>query len=639
MRTFLFLFRRPSWRMIVVLALLIMSGVAYAASPYVRDQSHHAWHATWAWVGIGGDPVDSDTVYWCPMDPQIKRTNPNDICPICNMALVELEGGVVEPPQHLTLTARQVQQAGVAVEPVIRRKLMREVDTTGRIAYDERRLAKITSWVRGKSRIEKLHVNYRGIEVEQGDPLVELYSPELVVAQQSYLSSLRREEQRSGESNVPSSPRATLNVTGATNNQLRPQTQGPSVQRDLIESGRQNLKYQGLSDRQIDELTESRQVQDRIPIAAPMRGTVHQRNVVEGEYVSEGDVLVELVDLSHMWVFADIFEEELPLVNLGLPVEITVEHLPDEVFRGKIAFIDHATKPGTRTVPVRIDVPNPDLLLKSGMFARVRFRHDWPSVLAVPENAVMFSGQRSVVMVDSGSGSFEPRQVQLGRKWMYSAEDESDSDDLGFGDGSERYHEVLAGLSPGERVVTAGAFLLSAESQFQSVLTKMLPPESQRATLEEVLGKSLAGSIRDLLDAYFQLSRVLADDELEAVPARLAAVEQNAASLVRTASESEAEELRTAAERFADLVDELNQEAIADAEDARTRFGRISHELTKLLHAHGGQTLFGKELYQFECGMADVGYERWLWWGPELHNPYMGQKMLKCGTQLDVFEP
>ncbi len=603
---------RHHWGKVTVIVLLISAGVAYAVSPMVREKTHSAWHATLAWAGIGGESVDTGKTFWCPMHPQIKSNKENAVCPICNMALVELEGGIVEAPQHLTLTAQQVQQAGVVTEPVMRRKLYREIDTTGHIDYDERRLAKITSWVRGKSRIDKLYVNYKGIHVEQGQPLVELYSPDLIVAQQEFLSAER-----------------TLS-SGRVGD----------FESELLKSARQKLKYQGLSDAQIDELTETKEVQDRIRILAPIQGTVHKRNVQEGQYVIEGDVLFELVDLSRMWVFADIFEEEVPLVKEGLAVEVTVQHLPDRVFEGEIAFIDHMVKPGTRTVPIRIDVSNPNHELKAGMFARVRLHHDWPSVLAVPEDAVLWSGQRAVVMVKSGGGTFTPREVQLGRKWLYSTGDGASGDStLGFGDERVRYHEVLAGLRPGEEVVTAGAFLLNAESQFQNVLAKMLPPESERATLEQVVGERIAGRIRAVLNAYFQLSKTLAADELAAVPTRMTALSEATGELTRVASESDADALKTDAARFHDLVTTVSAEQPQDAVDARTRFGRISHELTKLLEAHGGKTLFGHDLYQFECGMAKVGYERWLWWSPEIHNPYMGQKMLKCGTKLDVLEP
>lgn len=606
---FLMAIIREHWRRIAALVLVAVVGSAYAVSPFVRGKTHTAWHTTLSWAGVGGESVDTSKVFWCPMHPQIKSNKKNAVCPICNMALVELEGGIVEPPKFLTLTAQQIQQAGVASEPVMYRRLFREIDTTGRIDFDERRLAKITSWVRGKSRIEKLHVNYKGIHVEQGKPLAELYSPELIVAQQEYLSALR-----------------ALSRSGAS-----------VLDDELMQSARQKLKYQGLLDAQIDRLTTTKRPEDRISILAPISGTVHKRNVQEGQYVMEGDVLFELVDLSRLWVFADIFEEELPLVKLGLPVDITVEHLPGEVFTGEIAFIDYMVKPGTRTISIRIDVANDDHRLKAGMFARVGLKHERPRVLGVPESAVLWSGSRSVVIVRTGDGAFEPREVQVGERWLF-AESTEEGTSLDFAAGSDRYHEIIAGLSAGESVVTSGAFLLNSESQFQSVLTKLLPPREQRASLEQVLCASVAQPIRELLSAYFAVSEALAADRIREVPEKLQVLRSRSQSLVEASSE-DMRAMHADAQQLDRVISELASTSITDAVDARTRFGRLSHEMTRFLEAHGGPTLFGRELYQFECGMAKVGYERWLWWSPEIHNPYMGQKMLTCGTKLDVLKP
>jgi len=294
--------------------------------------------------------------------------------------------------------------------------------------------------------------------------------------------------------------------------------------------------------------------------------------------------------------------------------------------------------PATRTVAVRINVSNENRKLMPGMFARVKLRRQFPSVLAVPESAVLWSGERSVAILRSGEGTFRPVEIETGRKWLYETSAPK-TKPIGFGEGNVRFHEVTAGLAPGDEVVTAGAFLLNSESQFQSVLAKMLPPASERASLKEVLGQPLADALRSLLEAYYELSGALAEDRINAVPAKLDALEQAAAQLVSTASDADAARLASDADAFQSLLSSLSVKPVDNAEDARTRFGRISHSLTQLLEKHGGKTLFGKELYQFECGMANVGYERWLWRTPQIYNPYMGQRMLQCGRKLDQLEP
>ena len=603
-------FVRRHWLAFLIIALVLSGGVAYAVSPDVKEKAGSVWRATLAWAGIGEQPAGNDSVYWCPMHPQIKSNKENAVCPICNMALVELEGGGLEASQDLTLTAQQIQQAGVVTQPVMYRTLYRQIDTTGRIDYDERRLAKITSWIRGKSRIEELYVSFVGQQVEQGQPLAELYSPELMVAQQEYLTALRTVDGRSSA----------------------------GLGESLLEAARQKLKYQGLSDEQIEELVEQSQVSDHISILAPISGTVIKRHVQEGQYVSEGDVLFEIADLQELWVFADIYEDELPLIEVGMPVELSVSNSPGESFMGEIAFIDPMVRPTTRTVPVRIDVDNREGKLLPGMFARVRLRRDFEDLLAVPEHAVLWSGERSVAILGSGAGTFRPTEIRTGMKWLYEAS-APQTTSIGFGEGRVRFHEVLEGLAPGDEVVTAGAFLLNAESQFQGVLAKMLPPASEQVTLEEVLGEALAAQLRDVLDSYFGLSAALAADQIDESSYHLESLLQAATRLEQSAEATDAKELASDAGSFRQHLAELSSQPIEDARDARARFGRISRELTQLLAKHGGKTLFGEDLFQFECGMAKVGYERWLWWSPEIHNPYMGQKMLSCGTQLDVLEP
>ncbi len=217
----------------LLLAVAVGATVAVAGFDRLKETGREVWQAARVWAGVGGHVHESDTVFWCPMHPQIKRDKPGT-CPICNMALVLLEAGVSEePPTELTLTIRQVQQAGAVTEPVLRRPLQRTIDTTGRMEIDERRLAKIASWIPGKSRIVDLRVNFTGAHVNKGEIMAELYSPELISAQSEYLI--------------------------ARNAQSRLTNRRVSAGDDsLIQSSRQKLLYWGLASEQIDRLAQDR---------------------------------------------------------------------------------------------------------------------------------------------------------------------------------------------------------------------------------------------------------------------------------------------------------------------------------------------------------------------------------------------
>lgn len=596
--------------LLILVAGAASASVAVVGPGRVKEEGLDAWRKARAWSGLSGEAEESGTVYWCPMHPQIKRKQ-TGTCPLCNMALVPLEAGASDrPPTHLTLTVQQVQQSGVVTEPVLTRTLERTIDTTGRVEVDERRMAKIASWIPGKSRIVDLRVNYTGELVKPGEVMAELYSPELISAQSEYLIARQAEARMSARAGSA-----------------------------LGDSARQKLLYWGLTPAQIDRLVQTGKVLDRVPISAPIGGTVHKLLVREGQYVTEGDLLFEVVDLSRLWLIADVYEDELPLVELGQTVTISVRSLPGETFTGRVAFIDYIVTADSRTVRVRMDLENPGHQLKPGMYARVEVEKRLPEILAVPSEAVIWSGQRSVVLMKRGKGTFEPREVKLGQKWLHAAEpEEQGGRGLEFGAEQKRYHEVKAGLKPGDSVVTAGAFLLNAESQFQSVLTKMLPAEGTESPgLEALIGEAPAKDLRAVLEAYYALSRSLSTDALGEVPERSNALSEAADRLAR---DSEKPDLQKAARRVAGAASATELRLASDLEIARRGFGTVSKELVALLADFGGSALLGDEIHAFECPMAGkFGYKVWLQDGPELKNPYMGPKMLTCGKELDALQP
>ncbi len=302
----------------------------------------------------------SDVEYFCPMHPNVVRDEPAN-CPICGMPLSKRKKGEVEtlPPgvtARVALSPQRVRQAGLKTVAVSYAPLTDTLTTVGEVRFDERRLARIASKSKGLSRVETLYVNVTGAPVEAGAPLAELYSPELSQAVRELLLAQKTMAERS---QVPASSAARSLLGEGT---------------DLVRLAREKLSLWGLTPTQIDGILASGKVADRVPILSPISGVVIRKNVVQGQYVAEGDALFEVADLSRVWVQAQVFENHLGRIQVGQAVEASVSAFPGETFRGTVAFIDPALDPRTRTVNVRYDLDNPQGRLRPGMYARVTLR-------------------------------------------------------------------------------------------------------------------------------------------------------------------------------------------------------------------------------------------------------------------------
>lgn len=297
--------------------------------------------------------VVADIEYYCPMHPNIIRNEPGN-CPICGMPLAKrartsqaaLPEGVLAR-QHLT--PFKIQMGRIATTPIEYRLLSREVRTVGIVDYDETKRAFIASRIKG--RVEKLMVNFVGQYVHRGDPLLLIYSPELLIAQQELLVAAKRSEVANQTDNFES-----------------------RTKQSLIEASRQKLLLWGITEEQIQEITHHGTPQTHLTIYSPIAGFVTQKNVREGHYVNEGDDLYTIADLSNVWMEAKIFEDEAGGVAVGTAVEVTGTAYPNEVFAGKITFIAYVVDPATRTVSARVEIANPDLKLKPGMYAQAVIR-------------------------------------------------------------------------------------------------------------------------------------------------------------------------------------------------------------------------------------------------------------------------
>ncbi len=587
---------------VLLLAGLTGSGIfLYLRSPIsamgYEDALHYIMHEpavrrVMELVGLREETVlKGKKIYWCPMHPQVKRDRPG-LCPICNMQLVEMEEEKKGREDVLVFTDRQVQQSGARTEKVRTLALTYEIDTTGRVDVDERLIKKVSNRVKGRSRIERLHVNFTGDRVEKGAPLVTLYSPDLVTTQEEYLMVLS--------------------------------DSGPWA-RTLIEAAEVRLRRWGLTGEQIEGIKKRGRPIEEVTIHSPISGTVMERLVAEGQYVEEGQDLLELADLSRVWIYGDVYEYEIPFIRTGMAVEVSPEGIPGRTIRGRIDFIDPVVQSESRTVRVRFEVDNPEGLLRPGMYARVRMKTGMEKVLAVPASAVLLTGRRAVVIVSEGKGLMRPQEVKLGRKWLHAVDGEKKKNS--FLDDDERYHEVLSGLKEGQEVVVAGNFLIAAEAGFQGVLKKMLPPEEEKKETEK-LSKELEASFARILESYEKIRKALAGDDTGPV----GDIAKHLSEDIKKTIAISGGDFKEALEELLNLTKGLSR-GPEDIKEVRTLFSSMSRIVISLAGRYGLPP--GVELHPFVCPMAG-GYGGWLQKGADVENPYLGQKMPGCGNPLSL---
>ncbi|MGO9620950.1 MAG: efflux RND transporter periplasmic adaptor subunit [Desulfobaccales bacterium] len=380
--------------------------------------------------------------YWVdPMDPTYVRDKPGKAP--CGMDLVpvyEEEGGAAAPGA-IAVSPTTVQSMGVRTAKVEVRPLSHDTWTVGLVTFNERSLSQINTKVNGW--VERLYVNATGDPVRRGQALLSIYSPELVSAEEEYLLALRNLKE------LEKSPIPEM-AAGA---------------RRLAEASRRRLEYFDISAAQIEALKSSSQVKKHLDLASPVQGIVTKRLVTQGTYVQAGMPLLEVADLSTIWVDTDIYQYELPWIKVGQKVEMSLAYLPGETFAGQIDYIYPYLSGATRTVRVRLRFPNPQLKLKPEMFVQVQIKSPVSKeVVVVPSEAVLDTGLKQRVFIALGNGQFEPREVKLGV----------------YGDGNQ-YREVLAGLRGGEQVVTSAQFMLDSESRFQEARQMMLAPQPQES--------------------------------------------------------------------------------------------------------------------------------------------------------------
>ncbi len=377
-------------------------------------------------AGVATAGTQQKQLYTCPMHPSVVSDKPGT-CPICGMTLVKrlpqqnVPVGEIGNLESVSLSATQRVMANVSTEPVGRRAFVHKINAVGLVDYAEPNQAKVSARFRG--RIEKLYVNFTGEVVRRGQPLFEMYSPELVSAQREYLLALNAVNRES---------------TGMGQD---------DQQKSLLAASRDRLRiHYGMTQQQIEAISSKREAGSTVTYYSPIHGTVVSKDVQEGQYVDEGMLLYQLADLSRVWAYLDVYEKNMRFIKRGQTVRMTTEAYPGETFTGRVAFIDPALDAQTRTVRIRVDLDNTGGKLKPQMYMQAEISIPVPNALVIPSSALLSTGKRDVVWIETKPNVFEPRNVVVGTS-----------------DGT--FVQILDGLREGEMVAATGGYMLDSESQ------------------------------------------------------------------------------------------------------------------------------------------------------------------------------
>jgi len=450
-----------------------------------------------------GGPASQHTQLWtCSMHPQVIEDHPG-LCPICGMDLVPLKGGAGEPPAAVA-TAPSDSTAGAAadtgertilfyrnpmdpsitspvprkddmgmdyvpvyadeaesaptsgatvtIDPVVqqnmnvtterveRRDVSRQIRTVGYLDYDQEKMVSVTTKYPGF--VEKVSVNYVGQPVHKGEHLFDVYAPELVQTEQELLSAARYVEQMK---DAPEDARRRAQA--------------------LLDAGRTRLSYWDIADEQIDRMLASGAIFRTLAVVAPASGVVMKRmNGLEGMAIRPGMELMHIADMSTLWLTVEVFEDQLPWVHVGSPADVKLTYFPGQLFTGRVRYIEPAVSETTRTIQLTLEIPNRGDRLRAGMYATVTFSPvAAANAIAVPSDAVIRTGERSLVILALGNGRFAPRDVVLGPS-------------------GEGWVQVSSGLSEGDEIVTSAQFLIDSESNLRAAIQQMVKAKRAQAS-------------------------------------------------------------------------------------------------------------------------------------------------------------
>lgn len=576
-----------------------------------RERLLHTWHRVTGEMtnANGGEGMDSSDdsqadKYQCSMHPSVVSDNPGQ-CPICAMDLqavkkIDAKGIVGRSP--VELDSQQRQLINIRTIPARKDEASRDIRTVGVLHHDASKVFTIAAWTDG--RIEKLFVDKPETDVRKGDLLYSIYSPELYASTQDYLDLSRAAS--------PNEP--------------------------LLRATRNRLKLLGLSDRQLTDLEKLESAPTAVETLSPAAGKVMMKMIKEGDYVKTGQMLYSVVDLSTLWLIVTIYEPELGLIQPGMKVVATTTAYPGEEFVGSVTLVNHQVNKRARSVELRVEFQQADHAISTteetsdamkhrrrllpGMYMDARLQIDLGEQLLIPAGSVFDTGKRQYVFVEQSEGLFVPREIQAGHR--------TGTDVV-----------VDKGLDEGDRVVVDGNFLLDSESQLKAAASgdgaDATAAESGIHMTESIPLPFEAGLLYEpLLKDYAAIQSALAEDKLDGVTDAVERMREQI-GLVSSSTVAPVESAEEYRNRVADLKTKLGEFEAADIETARLHFGHVSGEFTGLI-AHFPPPL-KQALNVASCPMWTRSSGRWLQTGDEIVNPYMGQKMLRCGEILQKLEP